>query len=79
MSKQRKNIPSFKSEEEERAFWESHDSTDYLDSPFQSRNKPEQGVSEAVQAAGCWVLLMERNSSARASLRWRAVSLSLMA
>ena len=31
MSKQRKNIPSFKSEEEERAFWESHDSTDYLD------------------------------------------------
>jgi predicted DNA binding CopG/RHH family protein len=31
MSKQRKNIPKFKSEEEERAFWETHDSTDYLD------------------------------------------------
>ena len=31
MSKRRKNIPSFKSEEEERAFWETHDSTDYLD------------------------------------------------
>ena len=31
MSKQRKNIPSFKSEEEERAFRETHDSTDYLD------------------------------------------------
>jgi len=31
MSKQRKNLPSFKSEEEERAFWETHDSTDYLD------------------------------------------------
>ena len=31
MSKQRKSIPSFKSEEEERAFWETHDSTDYLD------------------------------------------------
>jgi len=31
MSKQRKNIPSFKNEEEERAFWETHDSTDYLD------------------------------------------------
>jgi predicted DNA binding CopG/RHH family protein len=31
MSKQRKKIPSFKSEEEERAFWETHDSTDYLD------------------------------------------------
>jgi len=31
MSKQRKNIPSFKNEEEERVFWETHDSTDYLD------------------------------------------------
>lgn len=31
MSKQRKNIPKFKSEEQERAFWETHDSTDYLD------------------------------------------------
>jgi predicted DNA binding CopG/RHH family protein len=31
MSKQCKKIPSFKSEEEERAFWETHDSTDYLD------------------------------------------------
>ena len=31
MSQQRKKIPSFKSEEEERAFWETHDSTDYLD------------------------------------------------
>jgi len=31
MSKQRKKIPSFKSEEEERAFWETHDSTEYLD------------------------------------------------
>jgi len=31
MSKQRKNIPKFKSVEQERAFWETHDSTDYLD------------------------------------------------
>jgi len=31
MSKQRKNIPKFKSEDQERAFWETHDSTDYLD------------------------------------------------
>jgi predicted DNA binding CopG/RHH family protein len=31
MSKQLKTIPQFASEEEERAFWESHDSTDYLD------------------------------------------------
>ena len=31
MSKKRKPIPVFKSEAEERAFWESHDSTDYVD------------------------------------------------
>ena len=26
-----KNIPKFKTETEERAFWEKHDSTDYVD------------------------------------------------
>jgi predicted DNA binding CopG/RHH family protein len=31
MSKKRKPIPTFKSEAEERAFWESHDSSDYVD------------------------------------------------
>jgi len=31
MSKRRKPIPEFQSEAEERAFWESHDSTDYVD------------------------------------------------
>ena len=31
MSKKRKPVPVFKSEAEERAFWESHDSTDYVD------------------------------------------------
>ncbi len=31
MSKKRKTIPKFKSEAEERAFWETHDSTDYVD------------------------------------------------
>jgi predicted DNA binding CopG/RHH family protein len=30
-SKKLKPIPKFKSEAEERKFWESHDSTDYLD------------------------------------------------
>lgn len=30
MSK-RKQIPKFKSESEERAFWEAHDSSDYVD------------------------------------------------
>lgn len=31
MNKQLKTIPHFSSEEEEQAFWESHDSTNYLD------------------------------------------------
>ena len=31
MSKRRKPIPRFKSQAEERAVWESHDSTDYVD------------------------------------------------
>lgn len=31
MSKKRKPIPAFKSEAEERDFWESHDSSNYVD------------------------------------------------
>jgi len=31
MNKKRKNIPSFLNGAKERAFWETHDSTDYLD------------------------------------------------
>ncbi len=31
MSRKRKPIPSFESEAEERAFWETHDSTEYVD------------------------------------------------
>ena len=31
MSRKRKSLPAFKSEAEERTFWESHDSTDYVD------------------------------------------------
>ena len=31
MSRKRKPLPSFKSEAEERAFWETHDSTEYVD------------------------------------------------
>ena len=31
MSKKLKQIPVFTSEEEERGFWETHDSADYLD------------------------------------------------
>ena len=31
MTKKLKSIPSFRNEAEERAFWETHDSTEYLD------------------------------------------------
>ena len=31
MSKQLKPVPKFKSEAEERTFWETHDSSDYVD------------------------------------------------
>jgi predicted DNA binding CopG/RHH family protein len=31
MRKQLKPVPNFRSEAEERAFWESHDSSDYVD------------------------------------------------
>lgn len=31
MSKAKPKIPTFKTEAEERAFWETHDSTDYVD------------------------------------------------
>ncbi len=31
MRKQTRNVPTFANEAEERTFWETHDSTDYLD------------------------------------------------
>jgi len=31
MSKAKSKVPTFKTEAEERAFWEKHDSTDYVD------------------------------------------------
>tara|TARA_R100001377_G_scaffold73929_1_gene50102 strand:+ start:315 stop:590 length:276 start_codon:yes stop_codon:yes gene_type:complete len=31
MSKAKSKVPTFKTEAEERAFWEQHDSTDYVD------------------------------------------------
>ena len=31
MSRKLKPVPAFKNDAEERAFWESHDSTDYVD------------------------------------------------
>lgn len=37
MSKQLKPVPKFANEAEERAFWEKHDSADYLDWPKAKR------------------------------------------
>ncbi len=31
MNRKRKTLPSFENEEQERVFWESHDSADYVD------------------------------------------------
>ncbi|MGA8259007.1 MAG: BrnA antitoxin family protein [Arenicellales bacterium] len=31
MSKRKKTVPEFRSEAEERAFWETHDSSEYVD------------------------------------------------
>jgi predicted DNA binding CopG/RHH family protein len=31
MSKRKKTVPEFRSEAEERAFWETHDSSEYID------------------------------------------------
>jgi hypothetical protein len=60
MAKKLKPIPHFRSEAEEREFWESHDSADYLDwskaqrarfpnlklsPPASASTKPRKGVS----------------------------------
>ena len=39
MSRQRKGVPKFSNEVEERVFWETHDSTGYLD-----RSKSQKAV-----------------------------------
>jgi hypothetical protein len=38
MSKPLKTVPKFADEAAERAFWETHDSTDYLDCPRRRRS-----------------------------------------
>ena len=50
MHEPRKTIPHFANEVEERAFWESHDSTDYLDWTLASCVKPlADDLRETVQ------------------------------
>lgn len=52
MSKRLKPIPSFTTEAEERAFWETHDSTDYVDwskatAVSIARGVPDQSLNQA--------------------------------
>ena len=49
MTKQLKTVPQFANETEEQAFWEKHDSTDYLDwTKAQRIVLPNLKVEEAV-------------------------------
>ena len=51
MTKQRKAVPKFANEAEERIFWETHDSTEYLDwskAPRVVRRRGQMGV-EAIR------------------------------
>ena len=51
MSSKRKPIPAFKSEAEERDFWERHDSADYVDWDTAERVRfPNLKSSEAMTA-----------------------------
>jgi predicted DNA binding CopG/RHH family protein len=61
MSKPRKTIPEFKTEAEERAFWESHDSSDYVDwSKAESASLPSLKPSTKTISLRLPVALLER-------------------
>ncbi len=48
MRKKSKPIPKFKREEEEREFWQTHDTTDYFD--FSKENRVEIEFDQGVEA-----------------------------
>ncbi|WP_018233125.1 BrnA antitoxin family protein [Thioalkalivibrio thiocyanodenitrificans] len=61
MSKRRKTAPDFQSEAEERAFWESHDSSDYVDwSKAQRVSLPNLKPSTKTISLRLPVALLER-------------------
>ncbi|WP_018233120.1 BrnA antitoxin family protein [Thioalkalivibrio thiocyanodenitrificans] len=61
MSKRRKATPDFQSEAEERAFWESHDSSDYVDwSKAQRVSLPNLKPSTKTISLRLPVALLER-------------------
>jgi predicted DNA binding CopG/RHH family protein len=61
MSKKLKPVPAFSSEAEERLFWETHDSTDYVDwSKAQRVRLPNQKPTSAAISLRLPVPLLER-------------------
>lgn len=61
MSKRRKTVPDFQSEAEERAFWESHDSSKYVDwSKAQRVSLPNLKPSTKTISLRLPVALLER-------------------
>ena len=61
MSKKLKSIPKFRSESEERRFWEAHDSSDYLDwSRAESMRLPNLKPSTTSISLRLPVTLLER-------------------
>jgi predicted DNA binding CopG/RHH family protein len=51
MNKQLKIVPKFRSEAEERAFWEKHDSADYLDWTKAQRVTLPQHLLDSIKTA----------------------------
>jgi predicted DNA binding CopG/RHH family protein len=61
MTKRRKPVPAFATEAEERAFWETHDSTEYLDwSKAEPVRLPRLKPSSAAISLRIPVPLLER-------------------
>lgn len=61
MTKRRKPVPAFATEAEERAFWETHDSTEYLDwSKAEPVRLPQLKPSSAAISLRIPVPLLER-------------------
>ena len=56
-------IPTFKSEEEESEFWDTHDSTDYLDDTEEVEVELSPGLVQAIR--GRYIIQLEPNQRKR--------------
>ena len=56
MSKQPKAEPKFASEAEERVFWETHDSTEYLDWSKSQKARSSASLANFGTALGCLLI-----------------------